>query len=97
MRCREGLASRERIARGFVELAELFLKAILGEHRASELLHELVEGHELLGAIDGNQLRDGVAVDGDPQLLARFDATQQVGCVVAKLALWYLCRHWATL
>lgn len=96
MRCRAGLASRERVPRELVELAEFVVEAIIGQHRAAELADELVEGNEGAGAIDGHQFGDWVAVDGDAQSLACFHASQQAGGVVSQLPLWNLCSPRAT-
>ena len=73
-RCR---AHRDRPA-----ARRLILEVVVGQHRAAELASELVEGNEGAGAIDGHQLGDRMAVDGDAQSLACFDAAQQARGVV---------------
>jgi hypothetical protein len=34
-----------------------------------------------------------MTMDGDPQPLAALDSSQKIGCGVAQLALWNICRH----
>lgn len=49
-----------------------------------------------MGAIDGHELGDRVAVDSDAKVLARFDAAQQTGGLISQLTLWNLRSHRAT-
>lgn len=79
-----------------VELAQLSLQGIVGTQQAGELSSDLVERDEGLDTVEGEELGDRMTVDGDPQPLALLHTTQELGRVVAELALWHVRRHTAT-